>query len=102
MLTWIAFKEPKRESTQKPLREKLATLDPVSTLILIGSMACLVLALQWGGSILPWSDSKVWGCLLGFALLLCLFVALQVRHKDKCVFPYTCNSADKHAGMIRD
>ncbi|KAH9883276.1 putative MFS toxin efflux pump [Xylariomycetidae sp. FL2044] len=87
LIVVFGFSEPERESTKVPLREKLASLDPISSCILLGAITSLILALQWGGVTYPWSDSKVWGCLLGFALLLTVFVLLQIRRKDKALIP---------------
>ncbi|TAQ84789.1 hypothetical protein B7494_g6895 [Chlorociboria aeruginascens] len=56
-------------------------------LILIAAMVCLLLALQWGGNDYPWSNSRVYGCLIGFGLLLALFIALQTRHADNVTIP---------------
>lgn len=79
----LAFKEPDRESTKVPLREKLAMLDPLGTSILIAAITALILALQWGGISLPWSNAKVWGCLLSFGVGVAIFIGLQIRDKDK-------------------
>lgn len=51
-------------------------------------MTCLVLALQWGGTVYPWSNSRVWGLLLGFGLLTILFVGLQIRGKEEYVHTF--------------
>ncbi|KAK0636238.1 major facilitator superfamily domain-containing protein [Bombardia bombarda] len=84
----FTFKEPDRPSVKTtPLREKLATMDPLGTTILIGAVTCLILALQWGGAELPWSDSRVWGCLLGFVLLLAIFIGQQIRLKERALIP---------------
>lgn len=66
-----------------PLGEKLATLDPFGTCILIGAVTSLILALQWGGVSLPWSNAKVWGCLLAFVLGVVVFVVLQIHLKER-------------------
>ncbi|RYP74742.1 hypothetical protein DL771_002806 [Monosporascus sp. 5C6A] len=83
LVTVSFFREPERESTKMPIREKLSTLDPIGSCILIGAITCLILALQWGGITLPWSDSKVWGCLLGFVLTMAVFIALQIHRKER-------------------
>lgn len=83
LFTYVAFKEPNRKTTNVPLKAKLVSLDPIGTCLILASMTCLVLALQWGGAVLPWNDSRVWGTLLGFGLLLVLFLLLQVRQKEK-------------------
>jgi hypothetical protein len=46
---------------------------------------CLNLALQWGGIVYPWSDARVFGCLIGFGLLLITFLCLQYLGKEKLV-----------------
>ncbi|KAH8203347.1 hypothetical protein TruAng_002442 [Truncatella angustata] len=81
---WINLQ---RESTKMPLREKLSTLDPIGSCILIGAITCLILGLQWGGITLPWSDSKVWGCLVGFALSMAVFIVLQIHRKERALIP---------------
>lgn len=37
-------------------------------------MVCLLLALQWGGTTKPWSDSSVIGTLVGFGVILITFI----------------------------
>jgi hypothetical protein len=69
----------------RPLRQKSTSLGLKSALILTGTLVCLILALQWGGSDYPWSDSRIWGCFLGFGLLLALFGYMQHRQKDEYV-----------------
>jgi hypothetical protein len=34
-----------------------------------------------------WSNSKVWGCLLGFGLLIIIFIAQQFRRGDRATIP---------------
>lgn len=46
-------------------------------LVVAASLVCLILALQWGGSIYPWSDGRVIALLAVFAVLLLLFVGSQ-------------------------
>ncbi|KAL8902295.1 MAG: hypothetical protein Q9207_004779 [Kuettlingeria erythrocarpa] len=64
------------------LKERLARIDILGAFLLLGGFVCLLLALQWGGTTFPWSDSHVWGCLLGFALSIGAFVWLQYKLKD--------------------
>ena len=64
-------------------REKLARLDIGGILLLTAALVCLLLALMWGGTVFPWSDSRVWGCLLGTGLLITAFVALQFALQDR-------------------
>jgi hypothetical protein len=66
-----------------PLKEKIGRLDLASASLLIASLVCLFLGLQWGGSTDPWSAPRVWGCLIGFALLCAIFIGLQAHRKER-------------------
>ncbi|KAF5688336.1 major facilitator superfamily transporter [Fusarium denticulatum] len=70
------------------LKEKILGLGLKSAVILAGALICLFLALQWGGTKHPWSDSRVWGCLIGFGLLLTLFVYIQIRQGEAYHLPF--------------
>ena len=65
------------------LKQKLVRLDIPGAMLLLTAFVCLFLALQWGGTTFPWSDSRVWGCLLGFGLLVIIFSGLQIYLKDR-------------------
>lgn len=58
-------------------------MDIAGAFLLIAAFVCLLIALQWGGTTYAWSNSKVWGCLLGFGLLTFAFIILQIRLKDR-------------------
>lgn len=69
------------------VKEKVKQIDILGAFFLISAIVCLLLALQWGGTVHPWSDSKVWGCLLGFGLLILTFCGIQVWLKDRATMP---------------
>ncbi|TVY67383.1 Efflux pump roqT [Lachnellula suecica] len=83
----IFFKTPQRKKTGLSLKQKILEIDLVGAFLLICSIVCLLLALQWGGTTYPWHDSKVWGCLLGFGILVILFIAQQFRRGDRATIP---------------
>ena len=62
-------------------------LDVLGATFLIGSVVCLLLALQWGGQTFPWNDSKVFGLIIGFGLLFIIFAVIQVRAGDDATIP---------------
>jgi MFS family permease len=97
------FKNPKRDFSHISFKQKVQEMDLIGASFLIGSIVCLLLALQWGGTIHPWKSSKVWGNLLGFGLfviyscrqksrlisssLLIVFIAIQIKKGDSATIP---------------
>lgn len=69
-------KEQKRSKTV-PLFVRLKQLDLLGAILIIASIYCLFLALQWGGQSLPWNSSEVIGLFVGFGLLFTLFCLTQ-------------------------
>lgn len=74
------------------VKERILEIDLLGALFLICAIVCLLLALQWGGTTYPWKNSKVWGCLLGFGLLIIVFIAQQFRRGDRATSKYTYTS----------
>ncbi|KAF9871779.1 MFS transporter [Colletotrichum karsti] len=66
---------------------KVQKMDPLGTALLIPAMVSLVLALQWGGTTYPWSDGRVWGCLVCFGVLAGFFVLSLRFNGDEAVIP---------------
>jgi hypothetical protein len=81
------FKNPERKHSKLTTRQKIGQIDLVGAFFLICAIVCLLLALQWGGSVYPWHDSKVWGCLLGFGLIITIFIGLQFHRGDGATIP---------------
>jgi hypothetical protein len=42
-----------------------------------------MLALQWGGTIFPWKDSRIVGLLVGFGVMILIFMFIQYKLGDK-------------------
>jgi uncharacterized membrane protein YbhN (UPF0104 family) len=83
----LFFKPPKRKTSGLTVKQKILEIDLLGAAFLICAIVCLLLALQWGGSTYPWRDSKVWGCLLGFGLLISIFIIQQFRRGDRATIP---------------
>ena len=81
------FKTPDRKDSKLNFKQKIAEIDLLGCFFLICAIVCLLLALQWGGSVYPWSDSKVWGCILGFGLILLIFLYIQFKRGDRATIP---------------
>jgi hypothetical protein len=67
--------------------EQIKQLDPLGLLLLAPSMACLILALQWGGSTYAWSAPTIIGLLVTFAVLFVLFIAFEVMTPKTAMAP---------------
>ncbi|KAI1744488.1 MFS general substrate transporter [Xylaria scruposa] len=83
----VLFRLPERVRSVSTLRAKLLKLDFLGSLFLIGAIVSLLLALQWGGIEKPWRDSRVWGTLLSFGLLIAVFVGIQIYRRDDATIP---------------
>jgi Na+/melibiose symporter-like transporter len=69
------------------VKERIKQIDILGAVFLICAIVSLLLALQWGGTTFAWSDSKVWGTLLGFFLIISVFIGMQFRQKEKATIP---------------
>jgi hypothetical protein len=87
LIVFFFFKSPKRSFTEISLKQKLLEMDVVGAGFLISAIVCLLLSLQWGGLQYPWSEPKVWGCMLGFFLLVIIFIGIQIRLGDRATIP---------------
>ncbi|KAF2018695.1 MFS transporter [Aaosphaeria arxii CBS 175.79] len=81
------FKNPERQYSHIPFKQRVKEVDIVGAVFLICAIVCLLLALQWGGQTYPWKNSKVWGTLLGFGLIIAVFIAIQIYQKDRATIP---------------
>lgn len=69
------------------LRQRIQKLDLLGATILIPTVVCLLLALQWGGTTYAWNSSRIIGLFCGFAGLLVIFVGTQLWLGNKGTFP---------------
>ncbi|KAL5937712.1 hypothetical protein ACKVV1_011161 [Pyricularia oryzae] len=73
-------------------------LDPLGTLLLLTSLICLVLALQWGGENNAWGDGKVVAALTVFAATILPWIALQHFQGEDASVPWSILSQRSVAG----
>lgn len=59
-------------------KEILLQMDLVGCGLILTAVVCYLLALQWGGTTKPWSDSSVIGTLVGFGLISIAFIANEI------------------------
>lgn len=87
LTVYFFFKNPERKQNTLTTREKIAQIDILGAFFLICAIVCLLLALQWGGTVYPWTDSRVYGCLIGFGLIIAVFLILQFKLGDRATIP---------------
>ena len=73
--------------TRLSLRQKIKQFDFLGAVLIIGTVCCLLLALQWAGTTYPWRSPQVIGLLVGSVLLSIAFVALQLRLGESATVP---------------
>jgi hypothetical protein len=82
----LFFQTPKQAKVlQADLKEKFLQMDFIGTFILMASFTCLILALQWGGVSKSWKSADVIGTLVGFALLIIIFVGVELWQDDRAL-----------------
>lgn len=69
--------DPRPEVTS--LRARLAEIDYVGNVLLIGGLVCFILAINWGGVVYPWNSGQVIGCFCASGALFILLAVQQVR-----------------------
>ena len=86
-VVFFFFSNPERQYSHIPFKKRIQEVDLVGAVFLICAIVCLLLALQWGGQVYPWKNSKVWGNLLGFGLIISVFIGIQIWQKDRATIP---------------
>ncbi|KAF1975040.1 MFS general substrate transporter, partial [Bimuria novae-zelandiae CBS 107.79] len=86
-VVFFFFTNPERQYSHLSFKQRMKEIDLMGAVFLICAIVCLLLALQWGGQVYPWKNSKVWGNLLGFGLIISVFIGIQVWQKDRATIP---------------
>ncbi|KAJ5690529.1 hypothetical protein N7462_004921 [Penicillium macrosclerotiorum] len=73
------------EPAEGTIKEKIINMDPVGTILVIGALLSFLLAMQYGGQTKSWSSSTVIGLLVGFGLLLIVFVAWEYLQGERAI-----------------
>jgi len=66
---------------------QIKNLDPIGIFFFVPSIICLILALQWGGSTSSWSAPKIIGLFVTFAVLLLIFIVVEVLTPKTAMIP---------------
>ncbi|KAF7715003.1 MFS-type multidrug transporter [Penicillium ucsense] len=82
----LTFKTPKAAKVvEATLKEKLLHMDPLATVLTMGALACLLLALQYGGVIHSWRSSVVIGLLVGFVVISIALVLAELWQGERAM-----------------
>lgn len=88
LLTWQCMEDPITNANLRlPLKQKVKMLDTLSTVVVVPSVTCLLLGLQWGGIKYGWSDARIISLLLLFGGLFGIFVWLQYVRGERAMIP---------------
>ena len=87
LLVLFCFNPPDRPSRTSTVLTRLRSFDYGGSILITGSVTCLLLMLQWGGIKYSWSNSKVWGTLLGFILITICFVIYEIQLGEEATLP---------------
>lgn len=79
----------KTPAAAKPLTgtplEIFLQMDFLGTFTIMAALICYILALQWGGVTKSWNSSDVVGTLVGFLLLMVLFILIQWLQGERAI-----------------
>jgi MFS family permease len=66
---------------------KLEQLDPIGNLVFFPGIICLVLALQWGGTVYSWKNARIIVLFILCGILCLAFVAVQIWKQENGALP---------------
>jgi hypothetical protein len=93
--------ETSKKNLSLPLAEKLKHLDPLGTVIFLGSIVSLLLALQWCGQTVAWNSATCIGLFVCFGVCGIVFVALQWRLGEYATIPFrVCRIRSIYMGTL--
>lgn len=80
------FKTPAQAVPVKAtLKEKILQMDLPGTFTIMAAVICYILALQWGGQSKSWNSGDVIGTLVGFGVIMILFVIIQYYQGERAI-----------------
>lgn len=73
-------------TSEVTLSEKILQMDLPGAFIIMAAVVCYILALQDGGVKHDWNSAYTIGLLVGFVLIIGLFIVVEYFQKDKALF----------------
>ncbi|KAK8192777.1 DNA repair protein RAD50 [Phyllosticta capitalensis] len=65
------------EARNASTAEKIKQMDIPGFFVVLGGVICLLLAFQWGGVSKPWKSADVIGTIVGFGVIVILFLVIE-------------------------
>ena len=78
---------PVKKNEKSSIRQQLAQLDLLGTAVFLPSTVCLLLALQWGGTIYAWSNWRIILLLVLFGVTMPVFIYIQHVKQETATVP---------------
>ncbi|KAJ5382714.1 Major facilitator superfamily domain general substrate transporter [Penicillium concentricum] len=83
----LFFSAPIHHTKETTWMERIKKFDPMGTTLFLPAIICLLLALQWGGTIYTWNSWRIIVLFCLFAVLVLLFVFVQYVQQDNATVP---------------
>ncbi|KAL4978989.1 major facilitator superfamily domain-containing protein [Aspergillus desertorum] len=83
----LQLPEQNQLSKGTPLLDRIKQVDFIGAALLIPSIVCLLLALQWGGNKYAWSNGRIIGLFVTFGVLVILTIYSQIKLGDRATLP---------------
>jgi hypothetical protein len=85
-MIFLLFKPPSSAAPAKATpKEKFLQMDLVGGALMMGLIISYILALQYGGQTHPWKSSQVIGLLVGFVVIILVFVAWEIYQQERAM-----------------
>ena len=81
------LQNPHRKEINKTIKQRLNELDFLGPIFFIPAIICILLALQWGGSLYPWKSPIIIGLCGGFAGFIAIWLYCQFRLGERATIP---------------
>ncbi|KAJ6086429.1 hypothetical protein N7467_005343 [Penicillium canescens] len=85
-MIFLLFKTPSSAAPAKATpKEKFLQMDLIGGALMMGLIISYILALQYGGQTHSWKSSQVIGLLVGFVVIVLVFVAWEIYQKERAM-----------------
>ncbi|KAH0496738.1 hypothetical protein TgHK011_004085 [Trichoderma gracile] len=87
ILLFFFLRVPSKPKAPASVKEQILRLDPLGTFFFIPSTVCLLLALQWGGSVYAWSNWRIILLFIMFGVCALAFACVQIKMPETASLP---------------